>query len=189
MTQEELCKRILEILFNFDSAHPVHKNFRPGAGPFPETQLVKIIKDELGKHVLKSSGITGYPRLNRKYADLVLGEGKVIDWFIEAKVIRVRGDNEKAYPYMDKLLHPLSNSCLVDTRKLLEVDHSKNKALLLIQFDNPEMEHNDADFGVNHFVKIINELYPKQRFDVHQEVKTDLIHEVFKRLTITLIKI
>ena len=49
MEYKELVISIADILKEYDSENPVHKNFQPGIGPFGEPQIVKIIAERLQK--------------------------------------------------------------------------------------------------------------------------------------------
>ena len=43
----ELVNAVADNLRDLDSEHPVHKSYKPGIGPFGETQLVKEIAQRL----------------------------------------------------------------------------------------------------------------------------------------------
>ena len=54
MNYSELVSIIAEILKDFDSEKPQHKDFKPGIGPFGEPQIVSIISKRLTTKGIKA---------------------------------------------------------------------------------------------------------------------------------------
>lgn len=112
MQYSQIVKDSADILRDFDSRKPKHKDFNPGIGPFGEPQIVGIIADKL-----KEKGI---PAKTKRTPDLEIRN----EWAIEFKVVRPFGDNGKeAENWTVNLLHPYwgNVSLLGDSLKLKDL--------------------------------------------------------------------
>jgi hypothetical protein len=95
MNYSDLVGLIADILKEYDEEEPVHKDFKPGIGPFGEPQIVRTIAN-----VLETRGISAR---TKRTPDLEVQQ----DWAIEFKIVRPFGDNGKeAENWTVNLLHP-----------------------------------------------------------------------------------
>lgn len=127
MQFSELLIEVANILKEYDCTKPIHKNFKPGIGPFGEPQLVKIISDSLTKE--------GIPSKTRRTPDLEIHN----DWAIEFKIVRPFGDNgREAENWTVNLLHPYSGnvSLIGDALKLLKIPNYHHKGLIVIGYEH-----------------------------------------------------
>jgi len=127
MLYTEIVTILADLLAEFDSERPVHKEFQPGIGPFGETQIV----GEVAKR-LSSNGFAARPR---RTPDLDLQS----EWAIEFKIVRPFGDNgREAEDWSQNLLHPYPGnvSLIGDAIKLLELTNYPHKGLFVIGFEH-----------------------------------------------------
>lgn len=166
MDYPEIVRTIADLLKDFDAERPVHKEFRPGIGPFGEPQLVKAIAQRLSAQ--------GIAAQTKRTPDLDI-EHK---WAIEFKVVRPFGDNGKeAENWSVNMLHPYSgNQSLVgDAIKLAGVDGFPNKGLFVIGF-----EHDPAKVSLDHLIASF-EAIAKQVMNIRlgqriEERRAGLVH-------------
>lgn len=114
------------------------KAYQPGLGPHTEAKTVDLVLEELEatRPDVYKGHATGvpYPGLSPlRRCDLVLGT-----WAIEAKMLRIMGDNGK--PNDNMLMHILSpypqhRSALTDCRKLGESSLGPRKAILIFGYE------------------------------------------------------
>jgi hypothetical protein len=126
MEYRKLLEIITNILAEFDSEKPIHKNFQVGIGPFGEPQLIKIIANKLSERNI--------PAKTKRTPDLEV----INEIAIEAKIVRPFGDNGKeAENWSVNLLHPFPGnvSLIGDALKLLDTTYSK-KGLLVIGYEH-----------------------------------------------------
>src|SRR5579864_2998245 len=101
--------------------------FRAGIGPQSESEAIRLVLNELSaikpeKYEAYQLGVP-YPENPRKKCDLCLGKPQDWTWAIEAKMLRLYGDNGKLNDNM--LMHILSpypahRSALTDCQKLVD---------------------------------------------------------------------
>ena len=113
------------------------KAYQPGLGPHTETKTVDLVMEELvgAKPDVYQGHSTGvpYPGLSPiRRCDLVVGA-----WAVEAKMLRIMGDNGK--PNDNMLMHILSpypqhRSALTDCRKLGESSLGPHKGILIFGY-------------------------------------------------------
>ena len=135
MYYDELVNTIADILKLFDSEKPIHKEFKPGIGPFGEPQIVKIIAQRLSAMDIDSR--------TKRIPDLVVQN----EWAIEFKIVRPFGDNGKeAENWSVNMLHPYPGnvSLISDAIKLIQLDNYPNKGLFVIGY-----EHNPARISLD----------------------------------------
>jgi len=135
MYYDELVNTIADILKLFDSEKPIHKEFKPGIGPFGEPQIVKIIAQRLSA--------MGIDSRTKRIPDLVVQN----EWAIEFKIVRPFGDNGKeAENWSVNMLHPYPGnvSLISDAIKLIQLDNYPNKGLFVIGY-----EHNPARISLD----------------------------------------
>jgi hypothetical protein len=127
MEYKEIVQKIADILKDYDSKFPVHKNFQPGIGPFGETQIVNVIANRLSEE--------GFPAQTRRTPDLDIQR----EWAIEFKIVRPFGDNGKeAENWSVNMLHPYpgNTSLIGDAIKLSSLENYRRKGLLVIGFEH-----------------------------------------------------
>lgn len=120
-----------------------HEKFQDGIGPFEEERQLDFLVEEL-----RSMGYEGikqeikYPSSSKK-VDLIWKSHQ-----IEAKLLRLRGDNCQLSQYMfRKIFSPFkSNSVMGDAEKLLESDLGGQKALLGIYYEKEDEQLEKLNF-------------------------------------------
>ncbi len=161
-----LVKVVADTLKDFDSERPVHKNFKPGIGPFGEPQLVR----ELAKRLVAR----GIQARTRRKPDLELQE----EWAVEFKIVRPFGDNGKeAENWSVNMFHPYAGnvSLIGDAIKLAELNEFRRKGLFLIGF-----EHNPAKISLDPLIQAF-ELITRQVMNINlgervEEKRLQLVH-------------
>ena len=113
-----------------DEREPVHvsragRAYRPGIGPHAEDLAVRLTLEELRRLPGYAETPVGqalpYPRAPRQRCDVWIGQP--VEWAIEVKMARFRGDNGKPDDTSLKdLLSPYDKdrSALTDCRKLVD---------------------------------------------------------------------
>src|SRR5258706_834732 len=127
MEYAELVPLLANLLKEFDSERPTHKDFLPGIGPFGEPQVVK----EIAKRLLQK----GISARTKRTPDLAIEQ----DWAIEFKIVRPFGNNgEEAEGWSVNLLHPYpgSTSLIGDAIKLSALTPYKHKGLFVIAYEH-----------------------------------------------------
>lgn len=120
-----------------------HEKFQDGIGPFGEESQLDFLVEELesmGYQSIKQE--VKYPSSSKK-VDLIWESHQ-----IEAKLLRLRGDNGRLSQYMfRKIFSPFkSNSLMGDAEKLLESDLGGQKALLGIYYEKRDEPQENLDF-------------------------------------------
>jgi hypothetical protein len=120
--------------------------FRPGIGPHSESETVRLVLAEL--EAAKSQEYRGrfalgvpYVSTPRRRCDLCLGLSSGYEWAIEAKMVRLLGDNGKLNDNI--LMHvfspyPEHRSALTDCDKLLASGLGLRKAILIYGYDSAD---------------------------------------------------
>ena len=123
----------------------------PGIGPHSESETLRLIVQEMDTRVpaLESGWRLNVPYGSgtRQTCDLCIGTAPSWDWAIEAKLLRLFGDNGKLNDAM--LMHILSpypqhRSALTDCAKLANSMLAQHKAILLFGYDFPGWEMDPA---------------------------------------------
>lgn len=166
MDYPQLVSTIADILKEYDSETPIHKNFRPGIGPFGEPQIVKEISTRLAK-----IGITA---ITKRTPDLAVNS----EWAIEFKIVRPFGDNgREAENWSVNLLHPYEGnvSLIGDAIKLSRLSDYRRKGLFVIGY-----EHNPSKIDLNpllaSFEVVMREIVGIKIGKRIEEVRPFLIH-------------
>ena len=118
---------IADILKEFDNEQPVHKDFKPGIGPYGEPQIVLEIAKRLSSR--------GLPAQTKRTPDLEMDN----EWALEFKIVRPFGDNGKeAENWSVNLLHPYAGnvSLLGDAIKLSRLNSYRYKGLFVIGYEH-----------------------------------------------------
>jgi hypothetical protein len=125
-----------------DARSPTWGSYRPGLGPHPENETVKLIMAELALMNPTTFGAfqTGvsYPNALRQRCDLLISPSDGRSWAIEVKMLRFMGDNGK--PNDNMLMHILSpyakhRSALTDCQKLVDSGFEQAHAILIYGYD------------------------------------------------------
>jgi hypothetical protein len=127
MRLHELVISIADVLKEFDSETPIHKQFSPGIGPFGEPQIVREVAERLCNRGLSCR--------TKKTPDLAVLD----EWAIEFKLVRPFGDNgREAENWSVNLLHPYPGnvSLIGDALKLQTLNTFSNRALFVIGFEH-----------------------------------------------------
>ena len=119
--------------------------FRAGIGPQSESEAIRLVLNELSaikseKYEAYQLGVP-YPVNPRKKCDLCLGKSQNWTWAIEAKMLRLYGDNGKLNDNM--LMHILSpypehRSALTDCQKLVDSMLKGRKAIVIFAYESPK---------------------------------------------------
>jgi hypothetical protein len=115
--------------------------YQPGIGPHTEGQTIRLVNDEivtLDQVYAAHAFDVPYPNASRQRCDWCLGSPPSWDWAIEAKMLRLFGDNGKLNDNM--LMHILSpypahRSALTDCAKLAASGLAGRKAILIFGYD------------------------------------------------------
>ena len=108
-----------------------HKQFRPGIGPFGESDAIRAALLELKTRYFHRYGEAVIKRL----PDLLIPGS----WALELKIIRPFGDNGKpAEHWSENVLHPYrgNTSSLGDCLKLLEASLPVRKAVVIFGYEH-----------------------------------------------------
>jgi len=166
MNYLEIVGIIADILKVFDNEKPVHKQFKPGIGPFGEPQIVSIIAERLNRVGVKAK--------TKRTPDLELDT----EWAIEFKIVRPFGDNGKeAENWTVNLLHPYpGNASLIgDAIKLTELPNYSHKGLFIIGYEHYPAKIN-LDTIVQSFEIITHEVIGINLGERIEAKKSNLVH-------------
>lgn len=139
-------------MYTVDAGRPVALNRRskqpylPGIGPHTERDTVRLVAHALEQVDASSRQVRlrledPYPNNPRTKCDLVVGADPTPDWAVEAKMLRLLGDNGK--PNDNMLMHVISpypkhRSAITDCLKLAGTSLAARKCLLIFAYDHPE---------------------------------------------------
>jgi hypothetical protein len=166
MNYSELVNTIADILKEIDNDRPIHKEFKPGIGPFGEPQIVSMITNRL---VLE-----GIPARTRRTPDLEIQQ----DWAIEFKIVRPFGDNGKeAENWTVNLLHPYPGnvSLIGDALKLEQLLNYNHKGLFIIGYEHDPVKIS-LDPIIASFELIAREVMKINLSDRIEEKRVGLVH-------------
>src|SRR5229473_5173728 len=130
MNLREVLLDVADAIVRIDASGKPFRNFRPGAGPYGEPQLVKLIALELNSLPKYGKSVQ-----TKRTPDLLV-PGK---WAIEVKITRPFGDNgREAENWSVNLLHPYSGnvSTIGDCHKLLQYSGPERRAVLVIGYEH-----------------------------------------------------
>ena len=156
--------------------------YQPGIGPHTESQTIRLVTNELvalDQEYAAYALDVPYPGASRQRCDWCLGSRLSWDWAIEAKMLRMFGDNGKLNDNM--LMHVLSpysahRSALTDCGKLVHSDLPGRKAIMIFGYD-----YNDwpMDPAIEAFETLASERVTLG--DRHAAVYNQLVHPVHQR--------
>lgn len=121
---------IADSVVAIDQSNTPFKQFRPGAGPYGEPQLVRAIAERLNQ----ATAYRGRTRTKR-CPDLLIDGA----WALEIKLARPFGDNGKeAENWSVNLLHPYEGNVSVigDCMKLRALATGERKAVVVIGYEH-----------------------------------------------------
>jgi hypothetical protein len=142
LTAARLARDFAAGLMLADARRPRWAAYRPGIGPHTEPKAVALVLAELRRDhpALYGSVQTGvpYPNSPRQKCDLLITPSGGRSWAVEAKMLRLMGDNGK--PNDNILMHILSpypddNSALTDCQRLAASGFSGSLAVLIYGYD------------------------------------------------------
>ncbi|MFI6757986.1 hypothetical protein ACIBF5_02400 [Micromonospora sp. NPDC050417] len=125
---------------------PTKRTYQPGIGPHTEQDTIKLVLNELAdlSPGYRKDGLNvRYPGTSRQRCDWCLGEPPSWDWAIEAKMLRLFGDNGKPNDNMlTRVLspYPAHGSALTDCDKLVSSTLPGRKAILIFGYDYKEQK-------------------------------------------------
>jgi hypothetical protein len=161
-----------------DASGVPFKEFRPGAGPYGEPQLVKLIA-----HRLLSDMPDRYVGIKTCRVPDVLVPSR---WAIEFKLARPFGDNGKeAEHWSQNLLHPYPGnvSAIGDAMKLLRHEGPERRAVIVIAYEH-EPPQIDVSLLVSAFETISRQLLKLPLGERNSSVVTNCVHPVHQRATV-----
>lgn len=175
---KQLVDDFAEALFIIDQSGETFKNFQPGVGPYGEPQVTRKCLE-----ILKQN----YPdRYNgartKRIPDILIPD----QWAIEVKIVRPFGDNGcEAEHWSQNLLHPYEGnvSSMSDAIKLLQLDCSERKALLVFGYEHSPPEIN-LDILLDSFELISRQIL---KITLGPRVSTmieGLVHPIHQRVRI-----
>jgi hypothetical protein len=122
------------------------RKYREGIGPYPENKAMELVVAELRTAANLACGqFIAYPTSVRQKCDMWLGDP--LEWVVEVKMGRFRGDNGKPDDTGIKdLISPFrgDRSALSDGFKLAVSEFPSRKAVLVYGFDDRERPLEDA---------------------------------------------
>jgi hypothetical protein len=114
-----------------DHSGATHKHFRPGIGPFGESDALKA-----ALAVLNSRNPARYRKaVTRRQPDLLIPD----EWQIEFKIVRPFGDNGKeAENWSQNVLHPYpgNTSSIGDCIKLNAANGNEGRAVIVFGYEH-----------------------------------------------------
>jgi hypothetical protein len=122
------------------------REYQAGIGPYPENKAMELVAGELRNSAGLACGqFIPYPAAGRQKCDLWLGDP--LEWVVEVKMGRFRGDNGiRDDTAIKDLISPFwaDRSALIDGVKLAESEFPSRKAVLVYGFDDPDRPLGDA---------------------------------------------
>lgn len=162
------------------------RTYQAGIGPHSESETLRLVLDELVKmdstYAANASDVT-YPGSSRQRCDLCLGTEPDWTWVIEAKLLRLLGDNGK--PNDNMLTHVLSpypghRSALTDCSKLAASSFPGRKAVVIIGYD---YDHWPLELALEAFETLAQQ---RVRLGIRANASfSELIHPVHQRGIVT----
>lgn len=130
MTLDELVTEIADGLVHIDTTKVPFRNFQPGAGPYGEPQLLKLIAAHLNALPEFRQSVR-----TKRTPDLLIPN----QWAVEFKITRPFGDNgREAENWSVNLLHPYPGnaSTIGDCYKLVDLPCAERKAIVVIGYEH-----------------------------------------------------
>ena len=173
---QQLVEDIADAIRSVDGSGVPFKQFRPGAGPYGEPQLVKLITQHLARK-------PEYEGIRTCRTPDVLVPNR---WALEFKIVRPFGDNGvEAEHWSQNLLHPYPGnvSAIGDALKLVSHPGAEEKGLIVICYEH-EVAKIDLSILVSAFELISRQLLGLPLGERHVSVVTNCVHPVHQRATV-----
>ncbi|MGB8029955.1 MAG: hypothetical protein WCF30_09860 [Terracidiphilus sp.] len=175
---QELVDVIAEAIESVDRSGVPFKNFQPGAGPYGEPQLVRLIATYLSS---KSGGKYEGARTCRNPDVLIPNR-----WALEFKIVRPFGDNGiEAEHWSQNLLHPYPGnvSAIGDALKLMARDGDERRGVVVIcyEHDPPRI---DLSILIRAFELISSQLLGLPLGQRYSKTVTGCLHPIHQRATV-----
>jgi len=147
LSLEEVVRAFAGAFSRVDARAPVWTSstgrvYQAGLGPHAEDATVALVLSELGEDPDWSGVPCGqfidYPNQRAQVCDLWFGEP--VQWVVEVKMARLRGDNGKPDDMTIKKVispYPRDHSAVTDATRLAESEFSAEKAIIIYGFDYP----------------------------------------------------
>lgn len=178
MELAQIIDDVADGLVAIDASGVSFKEFQPGAGPYGEPQLVRLIADQLNRHASYEGRVA-----TKRTPDLLI-RGR---WALEFKLARPFGDNgREAENWSVNLLHPYEGnaSVLGDCMKLLDLQIPERKAVVVVGF-----EHTPPRISLSPLIdsfEVIAERVLHIRLGPRvQVIRQGLVHPVHQQVTVT----
>ena len=150
MELDQIVKAFAKAISVVDSRCPGYvsrsnRQYQPGIGPYAANKAMELVTQQLCDVGIACGQFIAYPAAAAKKCDIWLGEP--LEWVIEVKMGRFRGDNGKPDDTGIKdLISPFSadRSALTDGVKLAESEFAAKKAVLVYGFDDSDRPLGDA---------------------------------------------
>ncbi|MGA2322597.1 MAG: hypothetical protein ABSG22_01980 [Sedimentisphaerales bacterium] len=178
ITLEQFADDFAAALYAVDLSGATHKQFKPGIGPFGESDAVKAALT-----VLKGRHPERYEKaVTKRQPDLLIPN----EWQVELKIIRPFGDNGKeAENWSQNVLHPYpgNTSSIGDCLKLIAANGNEGKAVVVFGYEHDPVQI-PLDPCINGFEMLAANLF-KIRLSTRIEKKVKgLIHPVHQTLRV-----
>lgn len=154
------------------------KQFKPGAGPYGEPQLTKLIaKFLVDHHGSRYAGIR-----TQRVPDVLVPR----QWAMEFKIVRPFGDNGvEAEHWSQNLLHPYPGnvSAIGDAFKLMHHEGDEARAIIVVAYEH-EPPKIDVAVLVSAFELLCRDLLRLPLGHRHASVVQECVHPVHQRATV-----
>jgi hypothetical protein len=175
---QQLVDDIAEAIRQIDGCGVPFKSFRPGAGPYGEPQLTKLLASQLlQQHPERYVGA----RTCRAPDVLVPGR-----WALEFKIVRPFGDNGiEAEHWSQNLLHPYRGnvSAIADAYKLLDHTGDERRGLIVIGYEH-EPPRIEVGTLISAFELLCRQLLELPLGERYTAIVDKCVHPVHQRATI-----
>ena len=175
---DKLVNYFAEALRHIDRSGIPFKNYKPGVGPYAETQLVIKSLQYLKEHYIDYFA----GAKTKRHPDLLIPE----KWALEFKIVRPFGDNGKpAEHWSENMMHPYAGnvSVLGDCISLLNSDFSERKGVVVFTYEHSEPRF-DLSILFDSFELIASEELEIRLSEKFSKTVTDLIHPVHQQATV-----
>ncbi len=169
----EVATDIMAAVVAVDPSGLPFKQFQPGAGPYGEPQLVKLIASRLNALPKYGNRV-----VTRRTPDLLIPQ----EWALEFKIARPFGDNGKeAENWSVNLLHPYPGnvSAIGDCLKLLATQGPERRAIVAIGYQHlpPKIHLAPLIESFEQIAANVARVQLSERIHIH---KDGLVHPVHK---------
>jgi hypothetical protein len=175
---QELVDDIAGAIRAIDCCGVPFKQFLPGAGPYGEPQLTKLIARHLADH--RGDRYAGIK--TQRVPDVLVPNR----WAIEFKIVRPFGDNDvEAEHWSQNLLHPYPGnvSAISDAFKLLHHEGEELRAIIVVSYEH-EPPKIDVSVLVSAFELLCRQLLRFPLGERHTSVVRECVHPVHQRATV-----